>query len=277
LLAWGLYRLARRKKVTDFWLLALLGVWAPVFALGLFAWNVPPRYTEMSLIPMLICAFAAMQRFCDWLVMRMPQLQRTGWAAAFAGLATFLAMNPTEVMAVVRSHDTMFSDHKGAADFIRSQHITHEDIVLAEDVLQQTYYLGHVDYWLIGPQVARRFVKRTDSGVVDFYTGTPVIVTPAMLEELLQSNPDKRIFVIGSGEDWWRGRRLVREDLHEMLESQRFDVVFTGRDGRTRVMRAVSPANSASVTDPSSPSPDAPGTEVSSPAIESSLPRAKLE
>ena len=42
-----------------------LAVWAPVFALGAFAWNVPPRYTEMSLAPMLLCAFAASQHAVD--------------------------------------------------------------------------------------------------------------------------------------------------------------------------------------------------------------------
>jgi uncharacterized protein len=75
-----------------------------------------------------------------------------------------------------------------------------------------------------------------------------VIVTPAMLEDVLSENPDKRIFVIGSGEDWRAGRREVRENLHELIESARFETVFTGRDGRTRVVRAVSAASTATLS-----------------------------
>src|SRR5690606_30272606 len=111
--------------------------------------------------------------------------------------------------------------------------------VLAEDVLQQTYYLGGVDYWLIGPDVARRFTMRRGGQVVDFYTGTPVIATPAMLDDLLQNNPQRRIFVIGSAEDRRDHRLSVRgPDLHEAIESDRFETIFVARDGRTRVMRA---------------------------------------
>jgi len=234
---WGFYRLAQRERVTDYWLLALLGVWAPVFALGLFAWDVPPRYTAMSLIPMLLCALAFAQRGWDLVVARGPAIIARASAFAAAVLA-LLMVNPADVYAVVAAKSAIFPDHKGAADFIREQNITDNDIVIAEDVLQQTYYLGAVDYWLIGPQVARRFVKEAGESVVDFYTATPVIVTPQMLDDVLAQNRSKRIFVIGSGEDWRKGRREPRENLHEVLESERFQTVFTGRDGRTRVLLA---------------------------------------
>jgi hypothetical protein len=115
-----------------------------------------------------------------------------------------------------------------------------EDIVLAEDVLQQTYYLGKVDYWLVGPQVARKFVTRAEAGVVDFYTGTPVIATPAMLDALLHNHTAQRIFIIGSGEDFRKGVRAVRgPELNEAIQSDRFEVIHRGRDGLTEVLRAV--------------------------------------
>lgn len=240
LLVWGLYQLARGRVLPDFWVLALLGVWAPVFALGAFAWNVPPRYTEMSLIPMLLCAFAA----CQWVVgasiERFVRLRsRMGSSVAAAAIAV-LVVNPMALAATANAGYAIHPDHVGAAAFMRAYGVRDDDIVLAEDVLQQTYYLGSVDYWLIGPDVARRFVKTTPDGVRDFYTGTPVIATPAMLDELLQENRDKRIFVIGSGEDQQSGRRSVRgELLHEAIESDRFEVIYVGRDGLTKVLRAV--------------------------------------
>lgn len=238
-IAWGAYRLARRERAADYWVLALLGVWAPVFALGLFAWNVPSRYTAMCLPALLICAFAAVQATVDWLK---PQLsaQRVSRATALlAPISALAVINPVATASTVNAGYRTHPDHKGAAEFLRAYGLKDEDIVLAEDVLQQTYYLGGVDYWLIGPQVARRFVMRSDEGVVDFYTGTPVIVTPAMLDELLASNRDKRIFVIGTGEGWVKGVRTVREDLHPVIESSRFETLYVGRDGLTRVLRAV--------------------------------------
>ena len=39
--AWGLWGLAFNKRVTDYWLLALLGVWIPVFCIGFFVWDLP--------------------------------------------------------------------------------------------------------------------------------------------------------------------------------------------------------------------------------------------
>jgi hypothetical protein len=144
---------------------------------------------------------------------------------------------------VINAGYRIHPDHKGAAQFMRSQNITDDDIVLAEDVLQQTYYLGAVDYWLIGGAAARRFVKRTDAGVVDFYTGTPVIVTVAMLDDLLQRNPTKRIFIVGSGEQQGDHRRGVRgAELHKAIESAQFKVIYVGRDGVTRVFKANSGA-----------------------------------
>lgn len=241
LLGFGFWCIANRRHIPDYWLLAALGVWAPIFALGLFAWDVPPRYTAMSWVPMLVCAFAVMQRCVDALARSRSQIG-AGWQAIVAVIAAVCIVNPAAVASSVNSGYAIRPDHKGAAEYMQAQSITDEDIVIAEDVLQQTYYLGKVDYWLIGPQVARRYVKRTDEGLVDFYTGTPVIFSSDMLDELLRNNPGKRVFIIGSGEDWRQGRRVVREGLHETLQSNRFTTVYTGRDGRTRVLRADSGA-----------------------------------
>jgi 4-amino-4-deoxy-L-arabinose transferase-like glycosyltransferase len=240
LIAWGLYQLAHGRRVTDYWLLAILGVWAPVFALGLFAWNVPPRYTEMSLPPMLLCAFAFAQRATDWVLAHIPRARGKSLPDALAAvIVAACVVSPADAAAVIDAGYNINPDHKGAAEFMRAQHITDEDIVLAEDVLEQTYYLGSVDYWLIGKQVARNFVKRSGDGVVDFYTGTPVIASAAMLDRLLQSHPHSRIFVIGSGEQQSDHRLNARgADLHAALESDRFLTVYLGRDGLTKVLRA---------------------------------------
>lgn len=239
LLFWGVYRFMRRRKISDFWVLSVLTVFAPILALGLFAWNVPPRYTAMSLIPMLICAFAFAQRSVDWLLGRIRLLrERPVVASVLAALTATFAINPLAAATSINSGYRSHPDHKGAAEFMRSLPLNEDDVVLAEDVLQQTYYLGEVDYWLIGPTVASRFIKSTDEGVVDFYTGTPVVVSAAMLEKVIRENVDKRIFIIGSGENQENKRRYARgSELAEVIESGRFDIVYTGRDGLTQVLQ----------------------------------------
>jgi 4-amino-4-deoxy-L-arabinose transferase-like glycosyltransferase len=269
LLGWGCYQLAHRRALPDYWLLAVLGVWAPVFALGAFAWNVPPRYTEMSLPPMLLCAFAASQAVVDRILARRTDGARARWSAALAAACAVALVNPVASARTVNSGYRTHPDHKGAAEFVRSLNIVDEDIILAEDVLQQTYYLGAVDYWLIGPDVARRFVKRAGDRVVDFYTGTPVIATPAMLDELLQENADKRVIVIGSGEDQRSRRRAVRGPaLHAAIESDRFVVLHTGRDGLTRVLQAAPRAAAASPTTKAASEADAQALVESVPATQ---------
>lgn len=255
LLFLGLWKFAFKGKVPDFWVLSMLGLWAPVFALGLFAWNVPSRYTSMSLLPLLVCACATLQLLHDRIAQRPPVVSHNRFEAAIAAVAAVLVVNPVSAAATINAGYSMHPDHKGAAEFIRSLQLTDQDVVLAEDVLQQTYYLGRVDYWLIGPSVARRFVMKSQHGVVDFYTGTPVIVTPQMLDGLLAKHPAERVYIIGTGEGWSKGKRGVRGDLTDAIESDRFETLYVGRDGLTKVLRGVpakpaAPAEEKHRTDP---------------------------
>jgi hypothetical protein len=137
------------------------------------------------------------------------------------------------------SDGSQYPDHRGAAQFMRTQNITPEDIVLAEDVLQQTYYLGRVDYWLVGRKRAWRYMQLVNGRIQDFYTATPVIDTGEQFRELLDSNPQRRIFVIGSGENQRDGRREMRgPGIDELLRSDRFETLYVGTDRSTQVLRA---------------------------------------
>jgi Dolichyl-phosphate-mannose-protein mannosyltransferase len=239
-IAWGIMRLATRRTVTDYWLLAVLGVWISLFTIGLFLWNVPSRYTAGSLLPLLIVAFATVQRAADWLTPRFATLSAPAGGAVSAAAVAILVIDPAASVATVASGYATHPDHKGAAEFVRTLDIAPDDIVIAEDVLEQTYYLGSVDYWLISRERARRFVERVDGKIRDFYTGTAVIGSGADLDALLRANPGRRIFIIGSGENQEDGRCNMRGlGIAEVLESPRFEVLYTGRDGLTNVWRAV--------------------------------------
>ena len=110
-------------------------------------------------------------------------------------------------------------------------------------VLQQTYYLGRVDYWLVGRKHAWRYMQRVNGRIQDFYTATAVIDTGEQFRALLDSNPQRRIFVIGSGENSRDGRREMRgQEINELLRSDRFEPLFVGSDNFTTVWLAKPPA-----------------------------------
>ncbi|HET9446674.1 MAG TPA: glycosyltransferase family 39 protein [Steroidobacteraceae bacterium] len=242
--AWGLWNLAFNKRVPDYWLLALLGVWIPVFFIGFYVWDLPVRYTAASLIPVLLCAFAFAQRCTDalWARLRLGLASKPIQHAAVVAVV-IIAANPATTIAWMTSDGSRYPDHRGAANFIRTQNITPDDIVLAEDVLQQTYYLGRVDYWLIGRKHSWRYQQRLSNGrIQDFYTGTAVIDTGEQFQALLDRNPHRRIFVIGSGENSRDGRREMRgEEINALLKSDRFEPLFVGSDNFTRVWLAKQP------------------------------------
>jgi hypothetical protein len=228
---WALVQLARRHTIRDVWLYAALAIWLPLFLIGWFTWYPQLRYTEASLIPMLLCAFtvgsALLSNF----------LTRRAVAIAAAAIVCVIVVDPRATASVVNAGYTMHPDHKGAAEYVRSVRQPN-DVVLAEDVLQQTYYLGHVDYWLIGAATAHLFSYDLDGREVDIYTHTPVMTSVQQVHELM-AKPDRgTIYIIGSGEQQSDGRRHARgEGLSRLLGSGELEVVYRGRDNLTKVWR----------------------------------------
>jgi hypothetical protein len=257
--AWGLWRIANRRRVPDYWLLLMLGVWIPMFVIGFFVWNLPSRYTSASLLPMLlgVCAFG--QHATGWLAQRI----RAGGLARTTRLAipvctVLLIAEPLTTWAAIRNSDARHPDHRGAAEFIRSLQLGPDDVTLAEDVLQQTYYLGRVDYWLISRKYARHYVQRVDGEIRDFYTGTRVVDSGEAFERVLREHAGQRIYVIGSAENRSDNRRSMRGfGIGEvLLKSGQFESIFVGRDGFTQVWRATSQPGSPAARSQSSTSPE---------------------
>lgn len=241
----GLWRLANRRRAPDYSLAALLGVGIPLFILGLFSWDMPSRYTSASLIPMLLCAFAFAQDIVDKIARRLGVASHAALGAV-AAIVAALVINPPALAAWLTAPDAYYPDHKGAAQFVRSLNLRPQDIVLAEDVLEQTYYLGRVDYWLIGRKHAQRFVQRVNGDIRDFYTGTPVVDDGAQLRELMDSAGDRQVIIIGSGENQSDRRRGVRgPEISAVMQSDLVEALYVGRDGLTKVWRARRPPHPA--------------------------------
>jgi len=256
-LASGLWLLARRKPVPDHLLLTILSLWVPLLMIGWIKWNIPPRYAAAQIIPMLVAAFAALQWAAQWVAQRLnAKVPGAGeaaangggavivpvWGAAAAVVATVLVVNPVQVARAVDSGYASHPDHKGAAEYVAHLHPGPRDIIIAEDVLQQTYYLGHVDYWLVNKNVAAPFMHQVHGRWLDFYTDTPLIGTGSELEQLVERPDRGALYVIGSGENQEDGRGLMRAfGISQALSSPPFRTVYLGRDGLTRVWKVDAP------------------------------------
>jgi len=250
-LAAALWLLAHRRPVPDHLLLIGLGVWIPLLMIGWIKWNIPSRYAAAQIMPMLLAGFAALQWLAGSIARRAAvrgeggAVATPGWVPAAAALAAVVVVNPIQVAKAVDPGYATHPDHKGAAEFVAHLHPGPHDIIVAEDVLQQTYYLGHVDYWLVNKQVAAPFMHRVHGRLLDLYTDTPLIGTGSELEQLVGRPGRGAIYVIGSGENQEDGRSLMRAfGIAQALHSPPFRSVYVGRDGLTRVWKVDAPVPS---------------------------------
>jgi hypothetical protein len=238
---------AHRRAVPDHVLLTLLGVWLPLVMIGFFAWDIPPRYAEGQIFPLLLGAVAGAQWLFGLLTRGMEPLRVQRVAAVASAVACVALVNPVSLARTVNAGYEIYPDHKGAAEFMRARTLGPRDLVLAEDVLQQTYYLGHVDYWLVARYVAAQFVRPSPDNVPrEIYVNSPVIGSGEELSALLDNPNRGTIYIIGSGEEQVDGRRHARGlGIQEMLDSGHFKVVYHGRDGLTKIWEAPPPSAAA--------------------------------
>jgi hypothetical protein len=239
----GLWQLAHRRRIPDFLLLLALGVWLPLLQIGNFYWDIPPRYAEAQIMPLLIAAFACARWGTQRLLSRRARGPAPVLAACAAVLIAALVIDPARVAAAADPTYAQYPDNAGAAHFVESQHPGPRDIIVAEDALMQTYYLGHIDYWLQARNMAAQFLRKVDGRWVDEYTGAPLIGTGAQLERLVERRNRGAIYVIGSGEGMRRdGRRLMRGlGIAQVLASPAFHLVYVGRDHLTEVWKVDAP------------------------------------
>ncbi|HEX5206469.1 MAG TPA: glycosyltransferase family 39 protein [Steroidobacteraceae bacterium] len=242
----GLRRLALRRRIPPHLLLFALGVWLPMLQIGLFAWDVPPRYTGAQIVPLLMVALATLrwgaQRLSELLARRSAPAHGRAMALTAAALVCLLVIDPTQLEAAVAPSYRDYPDHKGAAQFVESQRLKPADIIVAEDALMQKFYLGRIDYWLQARNMAAPFLSESGGRWVDMYTGAPLIGTGAQLERLVKGRDRGAIYVIGSGEEMQDGRKMMRGlGIAQVLRSSAFHLVYVGRDRVTDVWKVDPP------------------------------------
>jgi 4-amino-4-deoxy-L-arabinose transferase-like glycosyltransferase len=237
-LAYAAAQLARGRRLPMHFLVFVLAVWAPLAAIGLFTWNAPPRYMLGILPFFLLCALAGIAYVVRDMQLGQRMAARPAAAAAFIVL-TVVFINPGAMMVAASNDYRSHPDHKGAAQFIRSLPPGPGDLLIAEDSINQTYYLGRVDYRLINRDVARTHSILDAGTLLGQYTGTPVIGTGEELKAIVEQHGDGEIYIISSGESYFvEGANLTRgQGIYEFLKSDRIKVLWEGRDGNTRVWK----------------------------------------
>ncbi len=129
-----------------------------------------------------------------------------------------------------------YPDHKSPGKFV-ALHRKADDIVVAEDILQQQWYAGNIHYWL------RKY--NPDSGGIFSYTGkdgkvhdiyiNSIVATPEILRSI-ENNRSQRVWIITSGETFYeRDLYLISEQLQWLKEIESSHTpVFTGKDNITQ-------------------------------------------
>lgn len=231
--------LVRKKPIPDHFAFFGISVWLILFLIGFFKWFLPPRYTYGAVVFFIPCCVAGAQYVWDNWIGRLGVLQQTPTIAhALAAIAVIaMFVNPLELQRRVNvNFGNAFPDHAGAAAFIGSLELGENDKLLAEDVLQQTYYLGKVDYWLRAQTNAQLgFIRKTAQGFRDIYTNTPLIGTGAELERLLRQQQRGKLYIIGSGETYDGSDLFLGDGIKDTMRQWDPKIIYRGRDGKTFV------------------------------------------
>ena len=217
-----------------------ISVWGPLLLLGYFRWDAPPRYAQGQLGVFLLCTFAGIAYLLRERMDVSDDSKISRPLVVMLAVVSVAIINPIALGRTVNPNYGLYPDHKGAAEFILDLHLKADAVLIAEDVLQQTYYLGRVDYWLRPIQKSNRYSVIRDGRLVDMYTATPTLGTGAELQAVLDLRRGRETYVIGSGENFVDGKSGLRnQNISKVLESDRLKVVYEGRDGKTTIWKLV--------------------------------------
>lgn len=235
-------RIKNNTRVQIFYLLLCISMLPTLIVMSYMMWYPPSRYMSTALLPAILIAITLCAEI-------LKKLERRGLYKAlsknrlvFAIGSVFVIADPYSIMKSLNTGYETHPDHIGAAHFIQKEIGPNRAsvILIAEDALMATFYLGKIDYFLIPFEIGRAWAQRRDNKVVDVYTGTEIIGSGSELEMLLKSPSDRQIYIIGSGENFGMpGRGALRGNgIQEVLASACLQQVFIGRDNLTVVWKS---------------------------------------
>ncbi len=129
----------------------------------------------------------------------------------------------------------VYPDHKHPGEFV-AKNRKPNDIVIAEDALQQKWYAERVDYWLRNFEEEAGFLYLADDKELhDIYVDS-IAATHSILNKLL-ADKSQRFWIITSGETFYHREFYLNNKQREWLDhiEENFAPVFTGQDSITQV------------------------------------------
>src|SRR5690606_36605031 len=124
-------------------------------------------------------------------------------------------------------------DYKTTAGFLASN-ASAEDLVIVLDSREYYNYLGRTDYWVRSAIYETQSYRR-GGRLRDLYVATPLIMSAAELEELLEQ-PGRTKWLAAS-DSMLRTTAAVNDEIKSFIASRRDHVVYVARDGHTKVYR----------------------------------------
>ncbi len=239
------------------WLFLYLCLVFPIVFLGFFRTHVQPRYLY-QLYPLFVILYAvSLYKTAQILIelLTIPYARKR--AAVFSPAAGVLFVillfltadgvgvgkvktivnrqygDPIRTDIVNRSGRHQHYDHRGPGEYVR-HFLQEDDLVVAIHVVFQHIYAGRVDYWLWsgGPGTWDAW-EETSEGWRDFYIGATWINNLEDLRQVLEKDPEKRVWIIASPSILRRDH--INENIARFIKSDRERLVFRGKDGMSEV------------------------------------------
>lgn len=128
-----------------------------------------------------------------------------------------------------------YPDHRSAGLYVRER-LGPDDLVVAEDQIQQRWYAGRVDYWLRDPAGSAIFLYQADDGELrDIYAGSRPFDPEGFERRPAAERP--RTWLITSAEPGTRRAASVTPAQRAWVDEveRSLQPAFTAQDGRTKV------------------------------------------
>lgn len=233
---YAIRRIATGSPVPDHFLFFIISVVLPLVLAGFFRWYLFPRYL-FQFTPFFVLSCLAGMFYLEKAVKRTFGSKRFQYFFVVACFLVLGFIRPFELSGTINPNCEKFPDHKGAASFMHTVHLNLNDLVLAEDVLQQVYYLGKVDYWLRALVDAKSFVREKDGILVDIYTHTPLVGTGDELEKILTDKNRGSLYIISMGKTADSESYYLGNGILDVLNLYDQEVIYIGCDKKTMVLR----------------------------------------
>lgn len=140
--------------------------------------------------------------------------------------------SPVDRRSAPGSHFRIMPDHVHPGEFVR-RHQQQGDVIIAMDWLAQSYYAGHIDFWLRSDAFVPQ-TYRQGGNYFDIYTGTQVISNLTDLKTVIAQHAGRRIWVI-TASPYTEAELHISVEIMDFLRHHAPHVVFQGQDGKSLV------------------------------------------